>query len=222
MVAPDSALKSAADLKGKTIAISPAWAEPYRPAGGPSFLAEELKVSGLDAGKDVTVVRIPWDALPRLNDYVTEGFRTGTLHAVVVGEPQNMQMRDKKVGRSLFTQTYQAPYNQEYCCLFGIKRALVDREPDKAARILRAFRRAKQWVAQDPRRAVIAAQAAGYYSAAVPVDASAHAAASFGFDREVDLAAMLERAFQDRIDAGAIPPGSTAKELVRLHYRKLP
>jgi ABC-type nitrate/sulfonate/bicarbonate transport system substrate-binding protein len=220
MVAPDSALKSAADLKGKTIAISPAWTEPYRPAGGPSFLTEELKASGLDA-RDVTVVRIPWEALPRLNEYVTEGFRNGALHAVVVGEPQNMQMRDKKVGRPLFTQTYQAPYNQEYCCLFGIKRALVDREPDKATRILRAFRRAKQWVAQDPRRAVIAAQAAGYYSTALPIDASAHAAASFAFDREVDLAAMLERAFQDGINAGVIPSGSSAKELVRVHYRKL-
>ena len=220
-MAPDSALKSAADLKGKTIAIAPAWVAPYRPAGGPSFVRDELKASGLDPEKDVTVVRIPWEALPKLNDYVTEGFQTGKLHAVVVGEPQNMQMRDKKVGRSLFTQTYQAPYNQEYCCLFGIKRALVQREPDKAGRILRAFRRAKQWVAQDPRRAVIAAQAAGYYSAALPVDASSHAAASFGFDREVDLAAMLERAFQDRINSGEIPAGPTAKELVRLHYRKL-
>jgi hypothetical protein len=30
------------------------------------------------------------------------------------------------------SQTYQAPYNQEYCCFFGIKREIVDAHPDKA------------------------------------------------------------------------------------------
>lgn len=64
-------------------------------------------------------------------------------------------------------------------------------------------------------------QAGGYYGAALPVHPSASAAASFGFDRDADLGAMLERAFQQRIDAGAIKPGQTAKELVRHHYRKL-
>jgi ABC-type nitrate/sulfonate/bicarbonate transport system substrate-binding protein len=59
-VAPDSALKSTADLKGKTIAISPAWTEPYRPATGPTFVWQELKAAGLDPTKDVTLVRIPW------------------------------------------------------------------------------------------------------------------------------------------------------------------
>ena len=147
--------------------------------------------------------------------------KTGKFDAVVVGEPQNLMLRERKVARALFTQTYQAPYNQEYCCLFGIKRSLVDGQPDRAALIVRAFRRAKQWVAADPRRAVIAAQAAGYYGAALPVQPSANAAASFGFDRDMDLGPMLERAFQERIDAGAIETGKTAKELVRLHYRRL-
>jgi hypothetical protein len=32
---------------------------------------------------------------------------------------------------------------------------------------------------------------------------------------------MLERAFQERIDAGTIKTDKSAKELVRLHYRKL-
>jgi hypothetical protein len=44
---------------------------------------------------------------------------------------------------------------------------------------------------------------------------------SFGYDRQVDLAQMLERAFQDRIDSGAIQTTVPAKELVRLHYRKI-
>ena len=62
-----------------------------------------------------------------------------------------------------------------------------------------ATRRAKQWVAQNPVKAVIASKAAGYYGATIPVEASANEAVSFGFDRDVDLGQMLERAFKERM-----------------------
>ena len=221
MVAPDSPLKSAADLKGKTIEMNPAWVAPYRPADGPSFVVQELKTAGLDPTKDVHRGLTPWDALPRLTDYVAEGFRTGKFDAIIVSEPAPLMLRDKKLARPLFTQTYQAPYNQEYCCLFGIKRAIVDSQPDKAARIVRAYRRAKQWVAQNPTQAVSAAQAAGYYAPAAPVEPSANLVSSFGFDRQVDLEQMLERAFKERMEAGVITTEKTPKELVRLHYRRI-
>jgi ABC-type nitrate/sulfonate/bicarbonate transport system substrate-binding protein len=97
----------------------------------------------------------------------------------------------------------------------------VDSQPDKAALIVRAFRRAKQWTAQNPSKAVIAAQAAGYYPAAVPVEPSANRVVSFGFDREVDLAQSLERSFKDRIAAGTIKTDRTPQELVRLYYRRI-
>jgi NitT/TauT family transport system substrate-binding protein len=221
MVAVDSPMKSAADLKDRTVALAPAWVEPYHPAAGPTFFNSELRSTGLDPAKDVKRTHIPWEALPKLNDFVADGFKSGKFDAIVVGEPQNLMLREKKLARPLFTQTYQAPYNQEYCCLFGIKRSLVDAQPEKAAIILRAFRRAKQWVAENPTRAVVASQAAGYYPAALPVGPSASAAASFGFDRVVDLETMLEGAFQQQIDWGAITSGTTAKQLVRQHYRKL-
>jgi len=44
---------------------------------------------------------------------------------------------------------------------------------------------------------------------------------SFGFDRQVDLEQMLERAFKERIEAGAIKTDKTTQELVRLHYRRI-
>lgn len=221
MVPPDSPIKSAADLKGKKIELNPWWFAPFRSPHGLTFVNEELKAHGLDPAKDVTLTSTPWEALPKLADYVAEGFKTGKFDAIGVTEPQPLMLRERKLARPVFTQTYQAPYNQEYCCMLGIKRAIVDRQPDKAALIVRAFRRAKQWVAQNPERAVIASQAAGYYPAAAPVGPSANRVVSFGFDRQVDLAQALERAFQDRINSGAIKTAKTAKELVRLHYRKI-
>lgn len=221
MVPPDSPIKSVADLKGKKIETNPWWFSPFRSPNGLTFVNEELKANGLDPSKDVTLAPMPWDALPKLGDYVAEGFRTGKFDAVGVTEPQPLMLRERKLARPLFTQTYQAPYNQEYCCMFGIRRSIVDTQPEKAALIVRAFRRAKQWVAQNPSKSVIAAQAAGYYPATAPVEPSANRVVSFGFDREVDLAQVLERSFQDRINSGAIQTTKTAKELVRLHYRKI-
>lgn len=221
MVPPDSPIKTAADLRGKRIQINPWWFAPFRSSTGLTFVNQELKAHGLDAAKDVTFAPMPWEALPKIADYVSEGFKTGKFDAVGVTEPQPMILRDRKVARPVFTQTYQAPYNQEYCCLFGIRRVVVDSQPEKAALIVRGFRRAKQWTAQNPTKAVIASQAAGYYPAALPVEASANRVVSFGFDRQVDLAQSLERSFQDRIDLGHIKTDKTAKELVRLHYRKI-
>lgn len=110
---------------------------------------------------------------------------------------------------------------QEYCCFFGIKRAIVDNRPDKAALIVRAFRRAKQWTDGNPFKAVITAKAAGYYSAAIPTEPSANLVASFGYDRQVDLEQMLAQVFKDRIESGAIQTDKTPGELVHLHYRKI-
>ncbi len=221
MVPPDSPIRSTADLKGKRIEVNPWWFTPFRSSDGLAFVNAELRAAGLDPAKDVTLAPIPWEALPRIAEYATEGFKSGKFDALGLTEPHPLMLSQRKLLRPVFSQTYQAPHNQEYCCLFGIKRAIVDRQPDKAALIVRAFRRAKQWVAQNPSKAVIAAQAAGYYPAGLPVEASANRAIAFGFDRQVDLAQSLERSFQDRIDLGQIKTDKTAKELVRLHYRKL-
>ena len=210
-----------ADLKGKKVEMNPWWVAPFRAVNGLTFVNQELKAYGLDPTKDVTLIPMPWEALPKLNDYVAEGFKTGKFDAVGVTEPQPLLLREQKLARSVFTQTYQAPYNQEYCCMLGIKRAIVDGQPDKAALIVRTFRRAKQWTAQNPAKAVIAAQAAGYYGATVPVEPSANRVISFGFDREVDLAQSLERSFKARIDMGLIKTNKTPQELVRLHYRRI-
>jgi NitT/TauT family transport system substrate-binding protein len=220
MVPPDSPVKSAADLKGKTIALMP-WERPYRQ---PEVLNQELKTSGLDPTRDVTQVLVPWEALPSLNDYVAEGFKAGKFAAVAVSEPLTLLWEEQKLARPLFIDIYQAPYNQVYCCLLGIKKTIVENQPDKAARIVRAFRRAKQWTIDNPVKAVIAAKAAGYMPAAIPTEPSAdRVIGMYGFDRQgqVDLEAMLEREFKERIAAGAIKTEKTPKELVRLVYRRL-
>jgi ABC-type nitrate/sulfonate/bicarbonate transport system substrate-binding protein len=95
--------------------MNPWWVAPFRTVHGLTFVNEELKTYGLEPTKDVTLAPMPWEALPKLSDYVAEGFRTGKFDAVGVTEPQPRMLREQKLARSVFTQTYQAPYNQECC-----------------------------------------------------------------------------------------------------------
>src|SRR5262245_33860726 len=69
MVPPDSPLKSAADLKGKKVEMNPWWVSPFRSVHGLTFVNEELKAHGVNP-KDVTLTTLPWEALPKIGDYV--------------------------------------------------------------------------------------------------------------------------------------------------------
>ncbi len=220
MVPPDGPVQSVADLKGKTIEISAHAVEPFL-LHGHMWLHHWLKAPGLDAPRDVTLSTYPWEALPNLNDYVAEGFKTGKFAAVAVAEPRASIMEDKQLARRLVTQD-ETTHNKEYCCLTIIKRAIVENEPETAAKIARAFRDAREWAGQHPRQAVLAAQAGGYYGATVPVEASVKAVeCCLSFDTQLDVAQALERAFRTRIESGAIKTDRSPQELARLYYRKL-
>jgi ABC-type nitrate/sulfonate/bicarbonate transport system substrate-binding protein len=219
MVAPESSFKSVADLKGKKIEVAGDWRQPFL-LHEHSWVNEWLKAPGFDGPRDLSVATIPWESLPKLNDYVTEGFKTGKFDAVAVADPRTLLLEDKHVARRLITQN-DSTYNKEYCCLLVIKRSIVDTQPEKAARIVRAFRRARQWTAQNPQTAVIAARAADLYPVPVPVEASAKAVVSTTFDGQLDLAQALEGSFRQRIQSGGIKTDKTPEELVRLHYRRI-
>ena len=156
-----------------------------------------------------------------MNDYVVDGFKTGKFAAVAVAEPRALILEDKQLARRLVTQD-ETTHNKEYCCLTVIKRPIVENEPETAAKIVRAFRNAREWAGQHPRQAVLAAQAAGYYGTAVPVEASVKAVeCCLSFDTQLDVAQALEGAFRTRIGSGAIKTDKSPQELAQLYYRKL-
>ena len=220
MVAPDGPIQSVADLKGKVIEIGAYAVEPFL-LHGHMWLHHWLKAPGFDAPSEVTLRTYPWEALANLNDYVADGFKTGKFAAVAVAEPRALIMEDKQLARRLVTQD-ETTHNNEYCCLTIIKRAIVDNDPETAAKITRAFRHAREWAGQHPRQAVLAAQAAGYYGATIPVEASVKAVeCCLSFDSQLDVAQALERALKTRIASGAIKTDKAPQELARLYYRKL-
>ena len=220
MVAPDGPIGSVSDLKGETLEIAPHAVEPFL-LHGHMWLHHWLKAPGLDAPADVTLKTYSWDVIPNFYDYVAEGFKTGKLAAVAVAEPRALVMENKKLARRLVTQD-QTTHGKEYCCLTMVKRAIVERDPETAAKVVRAFKRAREWAGQHPREAVLAAQAAGYYGASIPVDASVMSMeCCLSFDSHIDVAEALKRALATRIESGAIKTNMTPQELLRLYYRQL-
>lgn len=220
MVRPDGPIRSVADLKGMTIEIGQYAVEPFL-LHGHMWLNHWLKAPGLDAPRDVTLRIYPWEALANLNDYAAEGFKTGRIAAIAVAEPRALLMEDKQIGRRLVTQDA-TTHNREYCCHTVIRRGIVDNDPESARNIARAFKRAREWAGQNPRQAVLAAQAAGYYGAAAPVEATVMAIkCCLSFDNQLDVALELERALATRIESGAIKTDKSPQDLVRLHYRNL-
>jgi ABC-type nitrate/sulfonate/bicarbonate transport system substrate-binding protein len=86
MVAPNGPTQSVAELKGKTIEIVPYAVEPFL-LHDHMWLHHWPKAPGLDAPRDVTLKTYPWEAVSNLNDYVSEGFKTGRIAAVQSGSP---------------------------------------------------------------------------------------------------------------------------------------
>src|SRR5260370_87278 len=126
--AVDSAQKSCVcGHKGQTSETLPFDVETFL-LHGHMWLHHWLKARGLDAPRDITLTTMPWEALPGLNDYVAEGFKTGKFDAVAVGEPRPSLMEDKHVARRLVTHN-DTTYNNEYCCLTVIKPSTLHNAP---------------------------------------------------------------------------------------------
>ena len=104
----------------------------------------------------------PLGSAPEAQRRPSRGFQDRPMRRRRRNRAQPLMLHERRLARPVLTQTYQAPYNQEHCCFFGIKRALVESHPNRDALILCAFHYARQWTAQNPSKAVVATQTAGY------------------------------------------------------------
>jgi len=80
-------------------------------------------------------------------------------------------MEDKHVARRLVTQN-DTTYNNEYCCLTVIKRAIVDNDPETRPRSHGHSGTHREWAGQHPRARRCSPHRPLATMAAVPVEAS--------------------------------------------------
>jgi NitT/TauT family transport system substrate-binding protein len=143
-------IKSIKDLKGRPVVVSADGSLDH------IFIASMMSYIGMDPHKDVRwlFAGTSPDAL-RL-------FEQGKADAFLGFAPQPQEMRAKKIGHAILSTTLDRPWSQYFCCMLTARRDFVRSYPVATKRALRAFLKATDICAQDPKRAARFMAAKGY------------------------------------------------------------
>ena len=129
------------DLKGKTIAV-----HAIR-AGDHVLLSSMLAYVGVDPNKEVT-----WLPATTFKDTL-RFFEEGKADAFMAFEPQQQELREKKIGHLIVNTGIDRPWANYFCCMFYGNRGFVNKNPVATKHVLRAFLKGIDACAQDPERA---------------------------------------------------------------------
>lgn len=120
------------DLAGKRIAVNA--------MGGPEqvFIASVIAYVGLDPTRDVEwAVEPSFKAWPDL-------LEAGEVDVVNAFPPQNLVLRERKVGHVILNTTLDDPWRHFFCCMISARQDFVRDNPVATKRVLRAFAKANQ------------------------------------------------------------------------------
>ena len=134
-------------------------------------------------------------------------------------DPVGEILRVDGVTRRLASNTWTPPLNGWYCCMIGIRRALVDANPEVAKAVTRAFRRSAEFVEKSPAEAVALSVEAGYLPKDTRQDIAARLLGEYVWTATGRIEEDLERYFNLLIEAGRLPKSSSPSELVKRVYR---
>lgn len=140
-VAPvNSAIKSIAGLKGKTIGTDSTGGVPM------ALLSMEMLKLGIDPKTDVT-----WKVYPPAQ--LSLAMDKGEIDAFATWDPFGQMAINDGKARAFFSNTSSAPYAGQFCCYVGINGNVVTNEPQIAKALTKSFAEAGQWVAAHPQEA---------------------------------------------------------------------
>ncbi len=154
----DSAIKTAADLKGKRIGVPALGSSPW------VFAVRVVGDQGYDYQKDVE-----WKPFP--TPELKIALEKGQVDAIALADPIAEILLTEGNVRSIVDQATDAPYKDEYCCVIVTSGKLVKNDPKTAAGITRAVLRAAKWIAANPQAAAELAVNGKHISGTVEVNA---------------------------------------------------
>jgi NitT/TauT family transport system substrate-binding protein len=99
---------------------------------------------GLDPQKDIN-----WLVDP---DYTIQQLTEGRFDATMIGPPDSLAAREKKIGHVLVNTTTDKPWSQYFCCMVASTKAFVRQYPVATKRGLRALLKAADLCASEPER----------------------------------------------------------------------
>jgi NitT/TauT family transport system substrate-binding protein len=129
------------DLRGKSVSI------PSRGSPDQMLLMSMLAYVGINPATEVN-----WVNGQTAPDALTM-FIERKVDAYMAFAPQGHDLRAKKVGHVIVNTAVDRPWSQYFCCMFVGRREFIEKYPIATKRALRAFLKAADVCAQDPRRA---------------------------------------------------------------------
>ena len=145
LIPADSEIQSAADLKGQKIGVDEIGGPPYQAAG--IWLENEgVKASGPDA--DVTF--LPYSD----GNLELQALANGEIAAAAIWDPIASESVKQGNTKALLDIGSDGIFAGKYCCFVYASDKVLKENPDEIKALLRAIRKAEQWINDNPAETV--------------------------------------------------------------------
>ena len=144
-VKPDSDIKTVQDLKGKKIGVDEIGGTPHQVA---SLWLENAGISA-DASKG-EVTFLPYSD----GNLEFEALAKGEIDVAALWDPLGSIHEKAGDVKILFDLGKDPYFKDHFCCFLYASTKVLNEEPEKVAALLRAYRKAQEWIYENPEKAV--------------------------------------------------------------------
>ncbi|MDR2648769.1 MAG: ABC transporter substrate-binding protein [Clostridiales bacterium] len=145
LVKADSDIKTASDLRGKKIAIDEVGGTPHQVA---AVWLEKAGISADQAKKEVTF--LPFEE----GNLEIEALRSGDVDVAALWDPFASIQEKSGEFRVIFDLAEDALFADHYCCFLYASNKWINEKPEQVSALLRAYRAAQDWIANNIDEAV--------------------------------------------------------------------
>ncbi len=145
LVKADSSIKTVNDLKGKKIAIDEVGGTPHQVA---ALWLEKAGISADQAKKEVTF--LPFEE----GNLEIEALRSGDVDVAALWDPFASIQAKTGEFREIFDLATDPLFADHYCCFLYASNKWINEKPEQVAALLRAYRAAQNWIADNIDEAV--------------------------------------------------------------------
>lgn len=145
VVPKDSPIQTVEDFKGKKIAIDEVGGTPHQVA---SLWLEKSGISAKPQDGDVTF--LPYSD----GNLELEAAKSGEVDVAALWDPLGSIAEKSGDFRVVFDLSTDPTFAGKYCCFLYASSKVLDSEPEKISALLSAYRKAQNWIAENPKEAV--------------------------------------------------------------------
>lgn len=145
VVRPDSDITTAKDLKGKKIGVDEIGGTPHQVT---SVWLENAGISALQEDGEVTF--LPYSD----GNLELEALYNGDIDVAAMWDPLGSVAEKEGKVKVIFDLSTDQAFAGKYCCFLFASNKVLKEDPEQVAALLRAYRKAQDWISKNPEKAV--------------------------------------------------------------------